>query len=121
MQDACTACSRAVELISIPLLKRLGENSRRLVDEPLSGLPHVLPAKRGLRRRRRNRRSRDHASPDEASAGTPTWSALFYFLAIRMLFYARLEKRGTRAAAKLFAGFVWWAKHPDPKKILAAI
>jgi hypothetical protein len=36
--DACTACSRAVDLTSSPLLKRLWEKSRRLVDEPLSPL-----------------------------------------------------------------------------------
>jgi hypothetical protein len=47
--DACTACSRAVDLISTRLLKRRWENSRRLVDEPLSGLPHVVPAEHSLR------------------------------------------------------------------------
>jgi hypothetical protein len=41
--DACTACSRAVDLIITPLLKCLGENSRRLVDQPLPGLAHVPP------------------------------------------------------------------------------
>lgn len=35
------------------------------------------------------------------------------------LFYVRPDKRGTRAAAKLFAGFVRWAERLKPEEIFA--
>jgi hypothetical protein len=47
--DACTACSRAVDLISTRLLKRLREKSRCLVDQPLPGKTHAVAAEHGLR------------------------------------------------------------------------
>jgi hypothetical protein len=47
--DACTACSRAVDLISTRLLKRLREKSRCLVDQPLPGKTHAVAAEHRLR------------------------------------------------------------------------
>jgi hypothetical protein len=37
-----------------------------------------------------------------------------------MIFYVRPDKRGTRAAAKLFAGFTLWAERLKPEKISPA-
>jgi hypothetical protein len=40
--DACTACSRAVDLISTRLLKRLGENSRQSLPPECRSVPSTF-------------------------------------------------------------------------------
>lgn len=49
------------------------------------------------------------------------YAACSGFYVEQQLFYVRPDKRGTRAAAVLFAGFVRWAESQRPEEVFAGI